>query len=293
MKYLLLLYCLAFMSDKPAYRLLTGNLKPSSYDKMLKEAARADVVLFGELHNNPICHWMELQLAKDLYGEKKDALVLGAEMFEADNQPALSDYLSGRITDKEFPKQARLWANYATDYRPIVDFARQNRIAMIATNVPRRYAGTVARQGLTALDSLPARDKSWIAPLPIDVDLNLPGYKAMLGMMHGDTPTPATGGTAAADPAANFARAQAIKDATMAHFILQNRKPGTTFLHLNGSYHSNNFEGIVWYLRQKQPDLKIITIASVEVPDLERPEKTGENLASFVLLIPDDMTKTY
>ncbi len=92
---------------------------------------------------------------------------------------------------------------------------------------------------------------------------------------------------------ANFARAQAIKDATMAYFILQNVKPGQTFLHLNGDYHSKNFEGIVWYLRKQRPNLKILTLSSVEMPDTDKPDRENRNLADFVLAIPADMTKTY
>ncbi|KAA9346502.1 ChaN family lipoprotein [Larkinella humicola] len=294
MRYLLLflLPCFAFTSDKPAYQFYNQKLKTTSYQKVLKEAAGADVVFFGELHNNPICHWLELQLTKDLYEQRKEHLILGAEMFEADNQTALSDYVSGKTTDKEFPKQARLWNNYKTDYRPLVDFAREHKLSVVATNVPRRYASAVARHGLASLDTVPTAQKAWMAPLPLTVDLTLPGYKAMLDMMHGDAVSPSAS-KGPSDQAANFARAQAIKDATMAHFILQNRKPGSTFLHFNGSYHSNNFEGIIWYLRQKQPDLKIVTIASVEVPDVAKPDKANQNLASFILHIPADMTKTY
>ncbi|MFC5412930.1 ChaN family lipoprotein [Larkinella bovis] len=289
MRYLLsfAILCFAFTRDKPAYQFYNQKLKAVDYQKVLKEAEEADVVFFGELHNNPICHWLELQLTKDLYASRKDQLMLGAEMFEADNQTALSDYVSGKTTDKEFPKQARLWNNYKTDYRPLVDFAREHKLTFIATNVPRRYASAVARHGLASLDTVPTAQKAWIAPLPLTVDLTLPGYKAMLDMMHSGNSKPDS------EQAANFARAQAIKDATMAYFILQNRKPGTTFLHYNGSYHSNNFEGIIWYLRQKQPDLKIVTIASVEVPDVAKPDKANQNLANFILHIPTDMTKTY
>ena len=83
------------------------------------------------------------------------------------------------------------------------------------------------------------------------------------------------------DMTANFARAQAIKDATMAYFILQNLKPGQTFLHFNGDYHSKNFEGIVWYLRQKQPDLKILTLSSVELADIEKPDSRQPQSGRF------------
>src|SRR4051812_24880050 len=87
--------------DKPAYRLYTSTLKATTYAKLLRQATDADVVLFGELHNNPICHWLELQLTKDLQAARKGNLVLGAEMFETDNQTGLSNYVQGRTTSKE------------------------------------------------------------------------------------------------------------------------------------------------------------------------------------------------
>lgn len=292
--------------DRPAYRLYKANLKSTTYTKLLRQAAEADVVLFGELHNNPICHWLELQLTKDLAEQKKGNLVLGAEMFEADNQTALSDYVQGRSTSAEFAKAARLWPNFDTDYKPLVDLAREQKIPFIATNVPRRYATLVSRQGLSALDTLPAAAKRQMAPLPFVVDLTLPGYQAMLEMMAGPSHGGGTSKSSAqsadkkanphagnADAAANFARAQAIKDATMAYFILQNLKPGQTALHVNGDYHSKNFEGIVWYLRKGRPGLKIMTLSSVEVANPGRPEAENRNLADFVLAIPSDMTKTY
>lgn len=301
MRVLLLLFCLtlvAFQSDKPAYRLYTPTLKATTYDRLLREATDADVVLFGELHNNPICHWLELQLAKDLEARKKGRLVLGAEMFETDNQTALSSYVQGQTTAKELADQARLWPNFDTDYKPIADLARAQHIPFVATNVPRKYARLVSRQGLAALDTISAAGKQQIAPLPLRVDLTLPGYKGMMDMMadpahsgvSGPASNPHSGTT---DLTANFARAQAIKDATMAYFILQNLKPGQTFLHFNGDYHSKNFEGISWYLRQTRPDLKILTVSSVEVPNADKPDSENRNLANFVLAIPSDMTKTY
>lgn len=303
MRFLFFLFCLlaiSFRTDKPAYRLYTPSLKATTYAKLLRQAADADVVLFGELHNNPICHWLELQLTKDLQNQKKGSLVLGAEMFEADNQTALTNYVQGQITAKELTAQARLWPNFDTDYKPITDFAREQHIPFVATNVPRRYARQVSRQGLSSLDTISSEAKRQMAPLPLVVDLTLPGYKAMMDMMGGSSPqsSTATHATvnphgASADVTANFARAQAIKDATMAHFILQNLKPGQTLLHFNGDYHSKNFEGIVWYLRQQRPTLKILTLSSIELPDTDKPNPDNRNLADFVLAIPADMTKTY
>ncbi len=295
------LLALSFRPDKPAYRLYDAKTKAVSYKQLLRQAADADVVLFGELHNNPICHWLELQLAKDLAEQKRGQLVLGAEMFETDNQVALTDYVQGRSSDKEFAAQARLWPNYDTDYKPLTTLARAQKLPFVATNIPRRYATLVARNGLSSLDTVSAATKRLIAPLPLTVDLTRPGYKAMMEMMggsgHGSSGAPNPHGSTT-DMAANFARAQAIKDATMAYFILQNRKPGQTLLHINGDYHSKNFDGIVGYLRDMAgPSLKILTISSVDVPDPEKPKADSETnlnqLADFVIAIPSDMTKTY
>ena len=283
---LFIIHCTLFFSliaDRPAYQLYNQSGKRISYEKLLKQAAEADVVLFGELHNNPICHWLQLQLTKDLYELKKNRLVLAAEMFETDNQTALTGYVTGQLTDEEFAKQARLWPNYETDYKPVVDFARNQKVAFVAANVPRRYASLVARQGLAALDTV--ANKDLLAMLPLTVDLTLPGYAAMLDMMGGNH-----GG---GGEAANFARAQALKDATMAHSISQNWQTGKLVLHLNGDYHSKNFEGISWYLKRERPTLKIFTISSVELDAVSELPKDSRNLANVMLAIPADMTKTY
>ncbi len=127
-------------SDKPAYQLFDRDGQPASYDELLNAAAASDIVLFGELHNNPISHWLQLELSTDLHAHAGTDLVLGAEMFEADNQVILDEYFSGLIMERHFTSEARLWNNYDTDYRPLVELARENSLAFIATNIPRRYA---------------------------------------------------------------------------------------------------------------------------------------------------------
>lgn len=92
---------------------------------MIKQLSKKDIVLFGEIHNNAIAHWLELEVAKDL--SEKRTLTFGAEMFEADNQRALNDYLSGKISSKGLDSAARLWKNYNTDYAPIVNFCQREK----------------------------------------------------------------------------------------------------------------------------------------------------------------------
>ncbi len=267
-----------FAQNGKAYQIFNKKGKKQSYKKMLKKLEKADVVFFGELHNNTIIHWLELQVTKDL--AKKRNLVLGAEMLEADNQEALDKYLQNKIDKKALDTTARLWPNFKTDYKPLVDFAKKNNLKFIATNVPRRNAKIVFRKGFEGLEKLSETEKKWIAPLPIPYDKNLPGYVKMLEMMGGH------GGD-------NLPKAQAIKDATMAYFIGKNLEKNKLFLHYNGSYHSNNFEGIVWYLKKKNPNLKILTITTVEQNQLKKLEEENKGIADFTIAVPDDMAKSY
>ncbi|HZX63442.1 MAG TPA: ChaN family lipoprotein, partial [Bacteroidales bacterium] len=172
-------------SDKPAYRVFNSKGHSADYGDILKAAKNADVVFFGESHTNPICHWLELQLAKDLYKEKKGQLIIGAEMFERDNQLLLNEYISSMIRKKDFEAEAKLWPNYKTDYAPIVDFAAKKRIKFIATNIPRRYSAIVNLKGLEGLDSINAVERGMIAPLPLKYNPDLDCYKKIGDMFKG------------------------------------------------------------------------------------------------------------
>jgi len=278
----LLVVFTAFKSDKPAYRLYNAKGRMVKYRKMINAAKNADVVLFGELHNNPISHWLELEITKDLYKVRNGNIIQGAEMFERDNQLIMNEYLKGEITQRNFKDQARLWSNYKTDYKPLVVFAREHKIPFIATDVPRRYASIVYKHGFAALDTLTAQAKSYMAPLPIPYDPNLKSYKDMLAMMKSmghNNP--------------NLPKAQALKDATMAYAIAKYAGKGKLFIHYEGSYHSDHYQGIVWYLNKYKPGLKIITISTVEQSDIDTLAKKSVNLANFIVVVPEDMTTTF
>ena len=264
--------------DKKAYQLFDKKGRKVTFDKMVQKITDSEVVLFGEFHNNPICHWLQLELTKEVAA--KGDVVLGAEMIEADNQIQLNDYLSGKINQKELDSTARLWSNYKTDYKPLVDFAKAKKVPFIATNIPRRYASMVHKKGFEILEALSNEEKSWIAPQPIPYDKDLPGYTQMMTMM-GDHTSP------------NMPKAQASKDATMAYFINKNLQPNAVFIHYNGSFHSDNFDGINWYLKKYNPEIKIITIATVEQNEVSKLETEHLNKADFILVVDEEMTKTY
>lgn len=267
-----------FAQTKTPFVLYNSKGKKVSYKKMIRVLAQNDIVLFGEYHNNAIAHWLQLSVTKDLFEKRK--LTLGAEMFEQDNQKVLNDYLQGKINAKGLDSLARLWKNYPTDYAPLVNFAKENNIPFTATNIPRKYAALVSKKGFTGLDSLTAQEKSWMAPLPMAYDPELPGYKNMVAMMGGH------GGE-------NLPKAQASKDATMAHFIVTTQVPGSLFIHYNGSYHSENYEGIGWYLAKNNPLLKIKTITTVSQKNIHNLEAENLNKAHYIICVDADMTNTY
>ncbi len=264
--------------DKPAYVIYNAKGKKVSYAKMLKAMQDQDLILFGELHNNAIAHWLQLELTKDMH--KTREIVLGAEMVEADNQVELNAYLKGEIDAKALDSTARLWINHKTDYAPLVDYAKQNSIPFIATNIPRRYARMVHKGGFGALDTLSNEEKGWIAPLPILYDSLLPTYQEILVMM-GDHGTP------------ELVMAQAIKDATMAYFIAQNWSSPKLFIHFNGAYHSNYYEGIGWYIDKYNPAIQVKTISTVTQENIGKLLEENIGKADFIICVDEDVTTTY
>lgn len=283
MKTVFLIFSIGFFGivasqNKQSYQIFNQNGKKVSYKKLINTSQKSDVLLFGEFHDNSVAHWLELEITKDLFEKKR--LVLGAEMLEADNQKQVNQYLKGEINQKKLDSTARLWLNYKTDYKPLVDFAKENNLPFVATNIPRRFASLVFKKGFEALEKLSDEEKSWIAPLPILYDPTLPGYLKIVQEMGGH------GGE-------NLPKAQAVKDATMAYFINKNRTENFLFIHYNGSYHSDNFEGIYWYLKQQNSNLKINTIATVTQKDISKLDVENYNKATFIIVIDEDVTKTY
>jgi uncharacterized iron-regulated protein len=265
-------------SQKKAYVIYNAKGKKVSYEKMLKALNSNDIILFGELHNNPISHWLQYEVTTDLNASNQ--LILGAEMLEADNQEILNDYLADKINAKEMDSLARLWKNYKTDYAPLVNFAKDKNLPFIATNIPRRFANSVYKNGFEALDTLSSQEKEWVAPLPIEFDSELPTYKSILLMM-GDHGTP------------ELVMAQATKDATMAHFIIKNYAQDHLFIHYNGAFHSDSYEGILWYLKRHRDNLSYGTISTVSQDNVNSLMEENKQKADFIICVDSNMTTTY
>ena len=279
---LLFILCISFYGiaqDKQSYQLFDKNGKKTTYKKLLTSSLKNDVVLFGEYHNNSIVHWLQLELTKDL-AEEKD-LVLGAEMLEADNQKQVNQYLKGEINQKQLMDTTKLWSNFETDYLPMLDYAKENSIPWIATNTVRKYASLVYKKGRLALDSLSDEEKRLFAPADFPVDLTLSQYDNLLKEF--------------AHAGENFVYAQAIKDATMGESIVKSLNENSVFYHINGSYHSDFKQGIMWYVNYygKFEYDEMISISTVNQTSLKKLDKASRGKADFIICTPETMTKTH
>jgi uncharacterized iron-regulated protein len=255
---------------------------------MLDRLSRADVVFFGEQHDDLETHRAEAEML-DAIGRLGRPVVLSLEMFERDVQPVLDDYLAGRITESEFLSRARPWPNYATGYRRLVELARARHWPIVAANVPRQLASAVGRKGIVALDTLTPRERFTAARenvCPMD------DYHArFMDEMHAHS----TGSAGAAEPgdslptamAERFYVAQCVKDETMAESIVNAKRAAprdAIVVHFDGAFHSDYSQGTVERVKRREPSWKLVVISAMPVADpLVAPVAPESGVADFVV----------
>jgi|GEM_PF-252407 len=148
------------------FRIYRSDGTPATMADVRAALGGADVVFVGELHNDPVSHYIEQRVLEGWFDAHGHAAALSLEMFGRDVQYIVDEYLAGLITDSHFQQASSPWSNYETDYRPLVEFAKENGLAVIAANAPRRYSNMVSRNGRKALYSLSDQARSYMAPLP-------------------------------------------------------------------------------------------------------------------------------
>lgn len=274
--------CFALSAQKQVYQLYNKDGKAIQYEDMIEMMKSAQAVFFGEFHDQPISHWLQKEVLFDLHKIHGDKLVIGAEMFESDNQLIIDEYFANYITQKKFEEEARLWKNYKNDYKAILEFAKEHKLPLIASNVPGRYANMVFNKGILSLDSLSDKAKKYFAPLPIHVDLSVSCYAEMLKMNMGH-------GT----NSEHFPQAQILRDATMSHFMTPWIQKGNVIYHLNGSYHSDHHEGIIYYLKRSLPATNVFVISTVTQDTIETLDDENKGKGDVILCVSSNMTKSY
>lgn len=280
---IIIAFSFGFVNAQDAYQIYNSKGKKIKTTKLLASTNSAEFVLFGEYHDNPISHWLQYEMMTHLFEQHDTNLVLGFEMFEQDQQQLLNDYLNDAISYKVFRDSCRLWPNYKTDYKPLIDFAKEYSLNVAADNIPRRYASLMFKHGRDTLFQLSDEEKSWITPLDFIIDTTLSQYKEVAKMaVHVE-------GLNGYD----LMQAQAIKDATMAYFILQNMNDNNVMLHFNGAFHSDFHQGIMWYILQAKPDAEIVTISTVSQEDISKLDEENIGRADFIICVNENMTSTH
>lgn len=268
-----------FLSDKKRF---------TDFEAMLADLQMADVVFVGEQHDDPNTHRLELAVMDGL-ARRRGSIILSLEMFERDVQATLDAYLAGTITEEEFLKQSRPWPRYKTDYRGLVELAKDRGWQVVASNVPRTLANGVSKAGLDVLKTLTDEQKPWVAS-----DLRCPfdDYFENFAETMNAHPMPGDEKKSLAEKKQTTERfyfAQCLKDETMAESIASAYQKVAAsrpiVVHFNGSFHSDYGLGTASRVerRLKGSRVKLITMVPVENLDRLSPTKDDRKRAHYLV----------
>lgn len=252
-------------------------------DDIVTDLASANVLFFGEEHNDSIGHYLEATLFKKIAVAYPGKVALTMEMFHTDVQPVINEYLNGLISEKNFIKEGRAWNNYK-DYKPMIETAKTNKLDVIGGNGAARYSNAVTRGGLEVLNQLPESSKQFIAPLPIDTAtgrylekfIETLGGHSMGGMKVYQT--------------------QNFWDATMSWSIAKYAKANKDkkIFQVNGRFHSDEKLGTLAKLKKYAPKLKILNISSFSAEDFNNPDwKKYQNLGDYIIVTDPTLKRTF
>lgn len=254
-----------FSDAKSGAELSTGQLA--------QKLSKYDVVFFGEYHDQGEIHQAELELLQAIQKVKGEKLALSMEMFEADNQTKLNDFLAGSLSEEDFLATSRPWPNYKTDYAPLVNFAKKNNMPIVSANVPRFLAAYVAKNNAST-DGIEEQYKKW---LPKATYAPEGAYK---DKFYAQMSSPAAPMKMPPQRLAAVYAAQCLKDDKMAESIaaFADAHQNMQILHINGCFHSDAHLGTAQKLEALRPELKVAVITP-----LERKQKGEKPAGDFVV----------
>lgn len=158
----------------------TGTLS-----KVIESVSEKKIVYVGEFHEVFAHHAVQLDIIKGLYRNNKK-IAIGMEMFQKPFQKTLGDYIADRIDEKEFLKRSEYFKRWRFDYnlyKPILDFARLNKIPVVGLNIEQEIIDKVSKNGM---DSLTDEE---MKAVPADMDYSDEEYRERINeafKMHKD-----------------------------------------------------------------------------------------------------------
>jgi len=256
-----------------------------------------DVVFYGERHGHPGVHLQQMKLLRALV-ERDPHWVLSLEQFERDVQGIVDDYVARRIGETTLIDKGRAWSNYASSYRPLLLFARDHQLPVVAAEAPDWAISCVGQWGPAILDRFTPLERTWVAE---EVHVEPGAYRDKFMDFMGSSEAHGNGKAGTPESTAKAQRsfaAQVARDDTMAESIERalQQHPGYKVLHLTGSFHSEAFLGTVERLRTLDPKLKVAVIEPVEVEDPRVPAFGADSLKDGTVLqlvypIPDSLAE--
>lgn len=257
--------------------------KTIAIDDIIKDMSTADVLFFGEEHNDSIGHYLEALIFKKMIQAYPNKAALTLEMFHTDVQPIINEYLNGNISEKNFIKEARAWNNYK-DYRPMIEEAKTNKLSVIGGNAAARYSNAVTKNGIDVLTTFPKESKQFIAPLPIDTATGR-YYDKFIETLGGHS----MGGM-------KVYQTQNFWDATMAWSIAKFAKANkdVKIFQVNGCFHSDEKLGTLAKLKNYAPKLKILNISAFSADDFINPDwEKYKTLGDYIIITDPTIKKTF
>jgi uncharacterized iron-regulated protein len=257
----------------------------TDFERMLADLTKADVIFVGEQHDDPNTHRLEAAMLDGLERRGVSPTV-SLEMFERDVQSMLDAYRAGKTSEDEFLKASRPWPRYATDYRPLVEMAREYGWPVVAANVPRRHASAVAKTGRTALDELSPADRENVAR---DLQCPTDAYFNRFADTMSSHPPPGHEKLSPEERHATTERyyaSQCLKDETMAEAIVS--AAGTAkgpVVHFNGAFHSDFGQGTAERVRRRLAGRRIAIVSILPVKDIDQAAPSAEDLRRADYLI--------
>ncbi|MSP69568.1 MAG: hypothetical protein EXR20_04780 [Bacteroidetes bacterium] len=273
--------------------------KEVTLNDIAEDMKNYDVLFFGEEHNDSVAHYLENKMFEILYLKFTNSITLSMEMFDRDVQLVMNEYLNGYIRTKNFNKDARVWNNYK-DYKPMVEFAKNNKLDVICSNAPSRYTNLAGRKGQKALMELPEESKKYFAPLPYDTASGK-YYEKLIQLTSHDTPLTTDTSVKNMPPMAsmggfNLIVAQSLWDATMAYSISNyvKKNKGKKVFQVNGRFHSDEGFAIVSQLKKYSPKIKSLVISTGEddsFPNIDW--NKHKHLGDYIIITDPSVPKTY
>lgn len=238
--------------------------------------ASADVVALGEEHKTPAVHELHLAVIEELH-DRRPNMVIAMEMFDRDVQNVLLQYLNGLIDEAEFRAQARPWPEYARDYRPVIEFAKQNGLIVLAANAPAKLVKQASTAGLATVLGGPdvAREVT---------TADGAAYDAFVESMAGHPGV-------TEETLRRYWAAQCLRDDTMAETItdyLAKRKQvddRPLAVLICGRGHSDYRRGVVQRIEQRMPGLDVRVLSVETVDDVDSAVyQAPRDLADYVVV---------